>query len=162
LDNNLIKKIEFEINEIDTLFKEYELFFADMNYEEPDLVQKTVMSNILHSFYTGLENIFKRISKDFDYINIVGEGSHRALLNNVYNRNNKREAIIDEETYNLLDEYRKFRHFFRHGYSFQLDWERIKPLSDTLFDLWEKLKEQLYTFIDSLNEKDEEENKTDN
>ena len=148
MDEKLTKRMNFEINEIDTLFKEYETFFADMNYEEPDLLQKTVMANILHSFYNGVENIFKRIAKDFDYISIVGEGSHRALLDNVYNRNNKREAIINEEIYQLLDEYRKFRHFFRHAYSFHLDWERIKQLAEKMFDVWEDLKKQLLIFIE--------------
>jgi hypothetical protein len=35
-----------------------------------------------------------------------------------------RPAVIDDELYRLLDDFRGFRHVFRSAYSFELDWER--------------------------------------
>lgn len=35
-----------------------------------------------------------------------------------------RPAVIDEELYLLLEDFRGFRHVYRHSYSFELDWDR--------------------------------------
>jgi len=83
LHKDLIEEIEFQISETDRVFEECDLFFQDMNYEEPDLLQKTVMANILHSFYTGIEKIFERIAKEIDKNVPAGNKSHQELLNNM-------------------------------------------------------------------------------
>jgi len=155
LHKDLIEEIEFQISETDRVFEEYDLFFQDMNYEAPDLLQKTVMANILHSFYTGIEKIFERIAKEIDKNVPTGNKSHQELLNNMYVKNNIRKAVINEEIYLLLNEYMKFRHFFRHAYSFQLNWAKMKPLAETLFDIWENLKRQLLSFISVLEKETE-------
>lgn len=150
MHKELGKTIEFQVNEIDRLFEEYNLFFQDMNYEKPDILQVTVMSSILHSFYNGIEKIFEMISKDIDNFVAIGNKSHQELLDNVYTSNEKRKAIINEEVYILLNDYLGFRHVFRHSYSFQLKWDKMKPLANNLFCTWEKLKEQIEDFINSL------------
>ena len=155
MHKDLIEEIEFQISETDRVFEEYDLFFQDMNYEAPDLLQKTVMANILHSFYTGIEKIFERIAKEIDKNVPTGNKSHQELLNNMYVKNNIRKAVINEEIYLLLNEYMKFRHFFRHAYSFQLNWAKMKPLAETLFDIWENLKRQLLSFISVLEKETE-------
>ena len=155
MHKDLIEEIEFQISETDRVFEECDLFFQDMNYEEPDLLQKTVMANILHSFYTGIEKIFERIAKEIDKNVPTGNKSHQELLNNMYVKNNIRKAVINEEIYLLLNEYMKFRHFFRHAYSFQLNWAKMKPLAETLFDIWENLKRQLLSFISVLEKETE-------
>ncbi len=150
MHKELGKTIEFQVNEIDRLFEEYNLFFQDMNYEKPDILQVTVMSSILHSFYNGIEKIFEMISKDIDNFVAIGNKSHQELLDNVYTSNEKRKAIINEEVYILLNDYLGFRHVFRHSYSFQLKWDKMKPLANNLFCTWKKLKEQIEDFINSL------------
>ncbi len=35
-----------------------------------------------------------------------------------------RPPVISEELYRLLDDFRGFRHRFRHSYSFELDWDK--------------------------------------
>ena len=150
MHKELGKTIEFQVNEIDRLFEEYNLFFQDMNYEKPDILQVTVMSSILHSFYNGIEKIFEMISKDIDNFVAIGNKSHQELLDNVYTSNEKRKAIIHEEVYILLNDYLGFRHVFRHSYSFQLKWDKMKPLANNLFCTLKKLKEQIEDFINSL------------
>jgi hypothetical protein len=41
-----------------------------------------------------------------------------------------RPVLIGESLLPRLDEYRRFRHAFRHMYFFDLDWERVRPLAD--------------------------------
>ena len=83
MHNDMIKEIHFQISEIDRLFEKYDLFFQDMNYEKPDLLQITVMANIIHSFYNGVEKIFERISKEIDNYVPTGSKTHQELLDNI-------------------------------------------------------------------------------
>ena len=129
------------------MFEEYDLFFQDMDYKAPDLFQITIMANILHSFYNGVEKIFERISKDIDDYISTGDKSHQQLLDNIYAKNNKREGIINESAYILLNDYLGFRHVFRHSYSYHLHWGKMKPLAENLFGTWREIKEQLELFI---------------
>jgi hypothetical protein len=38
----------------------------------------------------------------------------------------------------------KFRHFVRHAYGFQLDWERMEELVNGINIFWKKQKKILY------------------
>lgn len=147
---NLNEKIKFQISEVDILFKEYDLFLQSMNYNNPDLLQITVMASIIHSFYTCIEKTFKRISKDIDNFTPVGNKSHHEILKNVYSKNNKRLSVINEDTYVLLNEYMIFRHYFRISYSSQFNWNKIRPLASNLSNTWNILKGQLVLFENSL------------
>ena len=148
--NELIEEIEFQISQIDKQFEEFGVYFHNMNYETPDITQITVMASILHSFYTGTESIFMRISKRVDEFVPTSSKSHQELLDRMYVKTSNREAVIDEDTYFSLNEYMKFRHVFRHGYTFQLKWEKMKSLAENLFVTWDRVKEQLSVFAKSL------------
>jgi len=150
LYNDLIEEMDFQIHQIDKQFDEFSSYFKNMDYETPDLEQTTIMAAILHSFYTGLENIFIMISKKVDGFTPSSVKSHQELLDFVHENTSNREAIINEETFLILNEYMKFRHVFRHGYSFQLKWEKMKSLAVNLFDTWDNVKEQLVEFVDPM------------
>ena len=126
----LVDEIEFQMSQIDRQFEDFGIYFHNMNYKTPDLTQITVMASILHSFYTGLESIFKMISNRVDDFTPTSSKSHQELLDHMYTKTSNREAVIDEDTYLLLNEYMKFRHVFRHGYTFQLKWEKMKRLAE--------------------------------
>ena len=78
---------------------------------------------LIHNFYNGIENILKQL-----VISCVGEAPHNSSwhrdLVNIATEND----IISESTAKELERYLAFRHFFMHGYSFDLDKERIIPL----------------------------------
>ena len=140
MDNIVIEQINYKIKDIDKLFSEYELIFIKARNSEPDLYDMTILGSVLHSFYNGLENIFEIIAKNIDENVPKGNKSHQELLHQMASENEKRDAVIDEELYYILREYATFRHFYRHAYSFQLNWEKMKPLVEEVFDVWQKLK----------------------
>lgn len=61
--------------------------------------------------------------------------------------NSKRNEIFNEELYLKLREYATFRHFYRHAYSFQLNWGKMNPLIDNLHMVWAEVKLNLENFI---------------
>lgn len=47
-------------------------------------------------------------------------------------------------------DYLGFRHFYRHSYSFFLQWEELEKLVDPLDEVWKQAKNELQIFLDSL------------
>ena len=69
------------------------------------------------------------------------------LIHQKASENAMRNEIINEEIYVKLREYATFRHFYRHAYSFQLNWEKMKPLIDNIHSIWNEVKQSLENFI---------------
>lgn len=147
MDNLIKEQIRFKINDIDKLFSEYDLIFKKIEMQTPDLFDMTILGSVLHSFYNGLENIFEIIAKNIDGIIPNGNKSHQELLHQMASENSKRNEILNEELYLKLREYATFRHFYRHAYSFQLNWEKMNPLIDNLQKVWNEVKLNLENFI---------------
>ena len=107
----------------------------------------TILGSVLHSFYNGVENIFEIIAKNVDGQVPRGNKSHQELLHQMASENSYRKEILNEKLYIELREYATFRHFYRHAYSFQLNWEKMKPLVNNLFGVWEEIKLSIENFI---------------
>ena len=61
-----------------------------------------------------------------------------------------RPPVITEEPGELLHEYLNFRHVFRHPYSFELRWVRMKHLVHASADTLERLEIELDRFLGLL------------
>ena len=147
MDKIIKEQIKFKLNDIDRLFSEYELIFEKIKVEEPDLFDMTILGSVLHSFYNGLENIFEIIAKNIDNNVPSGNKSHQELLHQMASENGFRHEIISEDLYLKLREYATFRHFYRHAYSFQLNWKKMKPLVDNISSVWKETKNTMLSFL---------------
>lgn len=147
MDNVIKEQIKFKINDIDKLFSEYDLIFKKIETQAPDLFDMTILGSVLHSFYNGLENIFEIIAKNIDGNVPNGNKSHQELLHQMASENSKRNEVLNEDLYLKLREYATFRHFYRHAYSFQLNWEKMNPLIDNLHMVWNEVRLNLENFI---------------
>ena len=147
MDNVIKEQIKFKINDIDKLFSEYDLIFKKIETQAPDLFDMTILGSVLHSFYNGLENIFEIIAKNIDGNVPNGNKSHQELLHQMASENSKRNEVLNEDLYLKLREYATFRHFYRHAYFFQLNWEKMNPLIDNLHMVWNEVRLNLENFI---------------
>ena len=123
------------------------MIFDKIELQVPDLFDMTILGSVLHSFYNGLENIFEIIAKNIDGNVPNGNKSHQELLHQMASENSSRIEIVNEELYLKLREYATFRHFYRHAYSFQLNWEKMKPLVDNVQEVWNEVKTKLENII---------------
>lgn len=122
----------------------------DMNAEQITNFDKAAIGYYLHNFYNGCENIFKSIARFFEN-DLQVESWHKDLLKRMkLNIKEYRPAVINEELYLLLDDFRGFRHKFRYCYSFELDWERMKLVAAKFEAAWKELKAQMEKFICAL------------
>jgi uncharacterized protein YutE (UPF0331/DUF86 family) len=150
--------IRDELHRLDQLSREYGKI-SDL-FSRPDsevsFFDKAAVGYFLHSFYNGCENIFQQIARFFE--NDISRNSwHRDLLKRMkLEIPGYRPRCIDEELYLLLNEYRAFRHVFRHSYSFQLDWEREKAIAEKFPRVWKELRRQVEDFLEQVRAVDQQ------
>jgi uncharacterized protein YutE (UPF0331/DUF86 family) len=120
----------------------------------PSPYDRGAIGYLLHSFYNGCENIFRRIAAFFE--NDLSRGSwHADLLRRMrLSIDGYRPAVIDEELYRLLEDFRGFRHVFRHAYSFELDWERERIVAGRFERAASLLRAQVRGFLGRLDSLD--------
>ncbi len=145
-----IKEIENEIELLNELIDSHELLLEKVKTSPPNRVEMSAIATVLHSFYNGVENIFKRIANRLDKKLPTSEFWHQELLKQMKSDTPKRTAVISDELYENLNLYLGFRHFFRHAYAFQFKWEKIKELILELTDVYNQFKEEIDKFIKSL------------
>lgn len=111
---------------------------------------RAAIGYFLHSFYNGCENIFRSIATFFEN-DLDAEGWHSSLLKRMkLEIPGYRPAVIDEELYLLLDDFRSFRHVFRHSYAFELDWPRERLVALKFRPAAVLLRRQVLEFLDGL------------
>jgi hypothetical protein len=150
LFEQVIEEIQFDIDQIDRLFASYAVLFESIQQTQPDLIEATAVASVLHSFYNGLESIFLLIAKRIDGHIPTGEKWHRQLLLQMTQTVTQRQHVITMELAHDLESYLGFRHFYRHSYSFFLDWGQLEKLVAPVHRVWSQAKIELNAFIDHL------------
>ncbi len=120
---------------------------ATCRHTPPNVIELAALAATLHSFYTGVENIFKRVSVELDGQPVRGDAWHRELLRRMQTPTARRPALLTAELHDTLNEYLHFRHVFRNAYSFDLDWQKMSPLVLRLEDTFQKLENAVDDFL---------------
>ena len=152
--DNLIEQINIEREQLNLLLSSYHLLVEKCMEEEPDSIEILAVSALLNSYYSGIENIFKRIAKEIDGFLPQGATWHRDLLDQMSISNSQRTSVISKMMREHLIDYLHFRHVFRQAYSFQLQWRKILPLVKELKETWRGLELELDAFVKSIENKD--------
>lgn len=150
MDNKLIAQVNLEISQIDELFKAYSNLLHSIQKQEPDIIEVTACASVLHSFYNGLENIFLCIVKRIDRNVPTGDRWHRDLLYQIGKATPERNQVLMNKTIDQLVDYMGFRHFYRHSYSFSLDWKELEKLIVPVENIWQQIKDELEIFLNGL------------
>ena len=147
MTEKIVSQVTFEIEQIDQLLVAYADLWERAQQGTPDLVEMTAMASVLHSFYNGLENIFLSIAKGLDQAVPVDAQWHRDLLVQMTQETANRGSVISVELAQKLADYLGFRHFYRHSYSFFLEWSELEKLVTSLPEVWERAKKELSEFL---------------
>jgi HepT-like protein len=116
----------------------------------PGGIELSALAAMLHSFYNGVENIFVRISEELDGPLPGSRFRHRELLDSLSRPAGARSAAISQDLVERLDAYLDFRHFFRHSYTFDLRWDRMKALVNGCDETLRQLEAELDDFLRGL------------
>ena len=95
--------------------------------QDPGLRINAAAGALLHSFYNGVESILKRFAHYHGVPLPKGERYHVDLLD-LFRADEHvppLPPLLHDGLGDQLDPFRRFRHFFRSTYSFQLDWSKL-------------------------------------
>lgn len=117
---------------------------------ETDVYLDSLVHNI-ENFYMGIEEIFKRIAL------FTGEGIpegprwHSALIKGMARDiPGVRPPVLEQETKNLLDEYRMFRHLVRNIYTFNIIPEKVMKLARRIPKAFISFKKNFNKFLNFI------------
>ena len=150
MNNALKTKLLFEISQIDKLLNESSPLIDLCKLKEPDFIEISACAMILHSFYNGIENILVLIFKHYDGKLPQSNRWHMELLEKAFVSDETRKQVFINDLQNSLEEYMKFRHFVRHSYGFQLEWERMEDLIIGMENCWVAVKQNLSNFMENV------------
>jgi len=133
-DLTLLKvEIESDVADLEFIVAEIQAIQKDIGSAIPTHRDKAALGSFLHSFYNGIENVLKRLAEEVDDSVPVGEEWHRALLRRMEKKvENIRPQVLRSRTVEVLEPYLGFRHFFRHSYTFEVNWQKLKPLAENI------------------------------
>ena len=109
---DLKKQIAVELESLNRLVDVHRELLVRCRTRPPDAIEISALSALLHSFYTGLENLFKRVALQFDEGLPRSEGWHMRLLDRMAEPGERRPAVISGALRERLHGYLAFRHAF--------------------------------------------------
>jgi len=140
-DQQLKDYCEAEFENIEKVVQEL-LTVVKTKDGEYSIVELAAVATFIHNFYNGIENILKRILI-FKQIQIHDTPTwHRDLL-----KLSLEVGVINSGLYDHLSNYLSFRHFFVHAYFFNLKWEDMKPLAESIEDIMIRFKQTIYSYL---------------
>ena len=119
---------ETELAQLRQLLTAHAPLVAKCRQTPPDFIECSALATMLHSFYTGIENILSRVTREIDNDPVKGERWHRDLLQRMTEARAERPAVLSDSMRTRLQDYLGFRHFFRSAYSIHFHWQEMETL----------------------------------
>jgi hypothetical protein len=136
--------------ELEELFATYRPLLEKVEERPPDPIELAALAALLHSFYNGVENLLKRIVIACGERVPVGDLWHRKLLDQASTPTDDRPEIVSAAMNGRLSPYLGFRHVFRHAYTFDLQWQKMRDLVLDAEDTADALRGEITQFMDRL------------
>lgn len=114
-----------------------------MGDSTPNNIYKTALGGFASQFYNGIENILKRVHKYLGIELPKGDDWHIVILDR-FSENSSFDLPFkfSKELIILLTDYRRFRHYFFHGYSHNLNWEILKSGALDIRKVYEQFRNE--------------------
>jgi len=152
--DELRKEISIDLDLIDTLLQELASLHKDISGREPTVRERTAAAAFMAQFYSGIENILKRVSYFYSVPLPVGDTWHIDLFKRFCSpQYGSLPILFDESLASAMAPFRKFRHVVYHGYGIQLDWERMKEGLVNIYDVYSRFKTKLSAYLNEMEKK---------
>jgi hypothetical protein len=144
----LREEIAIQLELLDATVREIEALCADLGSRQPTVRERAAAAAFLADFYTGVENILKRISRYCGVALPAGDDWHTELFNRFCEPPLANLPVVfDAAQRDTMAAYRRFRHVIRHGYVAQLDWDRMAVGVEDVGRRYAALKAKLHTLF---------------
>ena len=150
-DEDLREEIAVELEALEMTVNELLALHQDVAHRKPTVRESAAAAAFLAQFYSGIENILKRICR---YRNVplpTGETWHTELFQRFCSPPQADLPILfDGPLAAALAPYRRFRHVAFHSYGFQLDWSRMAEGVANVQTVFEQLNQSLDDYLKSI------------
>lgn len=120
-------EIAIEFDSLRQIVSELEALRLDVVGRESTVREKTAAAAFLAQFYSGIENILKRLNRFHGVELPAGENWHMDLFKRFCPPGQPPlPMLFDEALARKLGPFRRFRHVVHHGYGFQIEWDRMR------------------------------------
>jgi len=147
VSDRLAAQVKLAFEQREQLLGTYRPLIERCRSAGPDAVELAALAAMLHSFYNGVENLFKRVAVENDEELPQGDTWHRQLLEQMASITKARSRVIDSELRDRLHLYLAFRHVFRHSYTFDLRWDKMQELALHCDETLASLQQSLERFL---------------
>lgn len=145
-----IEKVMLELDQIQQLLDTHHQLVDKAQKAVPTVDEIAGLAAVLHAFYSGIENIFKRVAIEIDKKMPDGAYWHSQLIEQMINEASNRPALLTEHLYETLQEYLDFRHVFRQAYCFNLKWDKMCHLVIGIRDVFSNFKNACNFFCEGI------------
>ena len=151
MDRDIIRRLKAEIDNelsfLDEIQHEMAKVAPKLARNTPSILDLRAAGSILHDFYNGVENMFRRIAQEVNGGLPTGDDWHKQLLRDMsLEIDGLRPAIISKSLVGELQRYLGFRHVFRNIYGFSLEAKRIKELVCDFPNVLSRFKREIGKF----------------
>ena len=150
MSDRLAAQVAVEREQLDELLASYRPLLDRVPETPPDAIELAALAAMLHSFYNGVENLLKRIVVESGERLPAGDLWHRMLLDQAAQATEHRPGALSEPLQERLRLYLDFRHVFRHAYTFDLRWEKMRDLVLECEDTLAALHEEMDAFLQEI------------
>ena len=150
MSHDLKNRIDVEIKQLRQLLETHAGLLLKCRTKDPNADEIAALAAILHAFYTGIENIFKRIAAEHDDRVPEGPYWHSELIELMTASQPHRPALLSASLSETLQEYLDFRHVFRQAYSFELKWDKMRHLVRNIENIFSSFESECKIFISEV------------
>ena len=109
------------------------------------MAEQAAMATFLINMYGGIENILKQMLL-YDKLDVGDSpGWHEKVL-----RKSGEIGILPPDLFHMLGRYLSFRHFFIYNYFFNINWEDMKALVETMKDIASKIRAETDEYLQTI------------
>ncbi len=145
----LIQRISDELRKIEKTVEEIRLRLQRIETASTEDLDdlKALIAIRITIFYTGFENIFKRIAREIDSHLPKGKDWHKEILHQMTKTFQFRPIVISSDSVDTLSHILKFRHRFRYIYTFELELDGVLENAHRVCKISDNLINELNVFI---------------
>ncbi len=141
----LREEISIQLELLDATVSELEALQTDLEPRRPTVREIAASAKFLADFYTGIENILKRICRCCGVEMPTGDDWHAELFTRFCRPTFENLPVVfGDDRKKSFAKYRQFRHVVRQGYTMQLDWELMAEGLENIGDVYTAFKSKLH------------------
>jgi hypothetical protein len=144
-------EIAIEFDALRQVVSELEALRSDVSGREPTVRERTAAAAFLAQFYSGIENILKRLSRFHGVELPAGENWHLDLFKRFCAPGQSPLPVLfNEALASQIGPFRRFRHVVHHGYGFQIEWDRMREGVDHVADVMVNFRERVQAHLETI------------